>query len=91
VHPITDQSPFWDVDHQVLINDDAELLIQLRATDDTFFQQVHARSSYHAKEFVWGAKFRTMYINNQDGVVELDLEKLSEFDLVQLPEKQKIE
>ena len=85
VHPIIENSPFLGMAHQTLIDNDAELLIQIRATDDTFFQTVHARSSYHASEFVWGAKFQTMFVNHQSGIVELNLDKLSTFDLVEMP------
>ena len=87
VHPLTTESPLYGLSHEVLLGADAELLIQIRGTDDTFFQQVHTRSSYHASEFVFGAKFKSMYVDNQSNIVELDLNKLSHYDKIDfLPE-----
>ena len=56
---------------------DAEFLILLTATDETFSQIVHARSSYKHHEVQWGVKFANMYVNSGDGKVSVDMEKLS--------------
>lgn len=63
---------------------DAELLILIRATEDTFSQTVHCRSSYHASEIVWGARFQKMYDNDTPGVTTLDLARLSDYERVPL-------
>jgi len=79
VHPIDEKSPMRDVTHEQLVQSDAEFLILLSGTDETFSQQVHARSSYKAEEIVYGEKFVNIY-NPMDehGVVSIDVRKLSD-------------
>lgn len=85
VHPITEESPLWQVSLQEMLASDTEFLLQIKAIDETFFQTVHARSSYHAREIVWGAKFRPMFDSAQKGTVELDLSLLSAYDKAEIP------
>jgi inward rectifier potassium channel len=39
----------------------AEILVLLSGTDETFEQTVYARSSYSADEIVWNARFQSMF------------------------------
>lgn len=78
VHPITEESPLFGKTAEELTYADAEVLILIRATEDTFSQTVHARSSYHARDFEWGAKFKTMYDNQVKDITTLDITKLSD-------------
>jgi inward rectifier potassium channel len=80
VHPITEDSPLFGKTGEELVAADAEFLILIRATEDTFSQVVYARSSYHAREIEWGAKFRPMYDNAAKGTTTLDIAKLSDFE-----------
>jgi inward rectifier potassium channel len=58
---------------------DAEFLILLSGTDETFSQTVHARSSYKPSEIEFGHKFVNIYNPvDDDGVVSIDVRKLSE-------------
>ncbi|QJW88581.1 potassium transporter [Spirosoma taeanense] len=84
VHPITTESPLHGCTPEDLANSDAEFLILLRATDDTFSQTVHTRYSYRYDEVLWGRKFRAMFDGSQHGMVTLDLNKLDETDEVPL-------
>jgi inward rectifier potassium channel len=84
VHPIVDTSPLFGKTAEELIAADAEFLILVRATEDTFSQVVYSRSSYRASEIEWGAKFQKMYDNEERGTTTLDIAKLSDFDRVPL-------
>lgn len=84
VHPILDTSPLFGKTDADLLEGDAEILILIRATEDTFSQVVYSRSSYRASEIEWGAKFRKMYDNAERGTTTLDIAKLSDFDPVPL-------
>jgi inward rectifier potassium channel len=75
VHPIDRQSPLFGWTEERLLAAEAEFLILLTAIDETFVQTVHSRSSYVAREVVWGASFAPMY-RNVHGAMELDLSKL---------------
>lgn len=76
VHPITSESPLYGCTPGNLAESDAEFLILVRATDDTFAQLVHCRHSYRYDEIQWGRKFGIMTDGNQAGVVSVDMNKL---------------
>ena len=80
VHPITETSPLFGKTEDELTHADAEFLILVKATEDTFSQLVYARSSYHAHEIEWGAKFTKMYDNTEQGTTTLDIARLSDFE-----------
>lgn len=77
VHPIDEQSPLRGVTREDLLAGDAEFLILLTGLDETYSQTVHARSSYKADEVIWNAKFADMYMPRQDGLISVDLSKIS--------------
>jgi len=84
VHAITEESPMFGLGKEELIKADAEFLILIRATEDTFNQIVHSRTSYHAREMVFGAKFTSMVHTLDSGIPSLDLTKLSDYKEIAL-------
>ena len=76
VHDITSDSPL----HNLLTADyerlDVEIIIQLKAYDDTFAQDVHARNSYTHDEIEWHRRFIRAYEVGEDGIAVLDLDQL---------------
>ena len=80
VHPITTDSPLHGCTSKDLAESDAEFLILLWATDDTFSQVVHSRYSYRYDEVRWGHKFRPMFNGSQAGMVTVDLNGLDNTD-----------
>jgi inward rectifier potassium channel len=79
VHPIDERSPLFGLSHADLVAKEAEVLILLTGTDETFSQTVHARSSYKPQEIAVGERFVNIY-NPMDhhGVVSIDVRRLSE-------------
>src|SRR5262249_3235644 len=67
VHPINEDSPLYGLTEADLRARDAEFLILLTGTDETFSQIVNARSSYKFDEVVWGAKFASIYNKPRPG------------------------
>jgi inward rectifier potassium channel len=84
VHPIDESSPFFEMSREDLIEADAEIIILIKAYDDSFSQHVYRRFSYIATEIVWGAKFNIIYKNEDDGMVNLMLDKFQEIERVTL-------
>ena len=85
VHPITQESPLFGLSKEELLSRDAEFLILIRATEDTFNQTVHSRISYHAREMLFGAKFKSMVLDaDSSSLSDLDLTKLSDIEEVEL-------
>lgn len=79
VHPIDKDSPFHQLSEEEFAHCNPEILITIKGYDDTFAQDVHARSSYKAEDLVWGAKFKKMFYTDEDGETILQLDKLGEF------------
>jgi inward rectifier potassium channel len=78
VHPIGDDSPLKGLTPDDLRRTDAEILILLTATDETFAQVVHARSSYKPDEILFGHKFVNIYNKVEEGdAISIDVRKLS--------------
>ena len=78
VHPIDDQSPMFGLSEEDLQATDAEILILISATDETFASIVHTRSSYKATEIKFGSKFRSIYNSVKEGEpLSIDINKLS--------------
>jgi inward rectifier potassium channel len=86
VHPITEESPLWGLTDADLRKAEFEFLVLVSGVDETFSQQVHARSSYKPAEIVWGAKFRNIF-NPPDaqGRLSIDIHRIDQSDPVQLP------
>jgi inward rectifier potassium channel len=86
VHPITSESPLWGLGEDELRAGDFEFLAIISATDETFAQVVHARSSYKHDEIVWGAKFQNIFNPpDADGKLSVDVARIDHFDVVSLP------
>jgi inward rectifier potassium channel len=75
VHPIDEKSPLYGWSDRMLKEAGAEFLILLTGIDETFSQQVHARSSYNADEIVWSAKFRNLYDHPEHANLAIDLSR----------------
>ncbi len=82
VHPVTPESPLWEIDKESCLAADVECLILIRGVDEANSEQVHARASYEASQIVWGARFANMYDPPRNGVVGIDLRKISDIELV---------
>ncbi|MFY9824310.1 MAG: ion channel [Thermoanaerobaculia bacterium] len=81
VHPIDADSPLWGQKQEDLIASESEFLVLLTAIDDTFFQTVHARSSYKADEVVCGARFASVFRPpTPDGILSVDIGRLDQFE-----------
>lgn len=78
VHPITENSPFYNFTEDDFKNANGELLVFVKAFDDMFSNTVATRSSYTLNEIILGAKFVPMYHrNNKKNKTILELDKLN--------------
>jgi inward rectifier potassium channel len=80
VHPIDEGSPLWGCDEAELRAADAEFLILLTATDETFATVVHQRSSYKPDEIRFGYKFINIYNNKPGERISIDVQRLSKIE-----------
>lgn len=81
VHPIDEKSPLWGMTEEDFINGNIEILVMVQAYNETFGQDVHARSSYTWAEIEWDKRFRIPYHFNEDGVTVFDINRLEETEV----------
>ncbi len=79
VHPIDAESPLAGLTVQDLQARQAEFMILVKAWDDTFSQTVHQRYSYLVSEVVWNAKFTPAFGINDEGAMEVHVDKLGRY------------
>ena len=83
VHPIDAASPLAGLSAAELAAADAEFLVILAGTDETWAQTVHARSSYKFDEIEWGARFTSIFLRPENGGrMGVSLDRLSEIERV---------
>jgi inward rectifier potassium channel len=84
VHPIDEKSPMYGMSAAEFQAKDAEVMILLTGTDETFSQIVHGRSSYKPQEILFGHKFVNIYNPiDESGVVSIDVRKLSDTEVAE--------
>jgi len=82
VHPIDDKSPLFGVTTETLHQAEAEFLIMLTGFDETFSQSVHTRSSYKGEEVLCGARFKSMLLKADGGLIGVDLRELNSIEKI---------
>ena len=83
-HPIDENSPLYGMTSKDLVEVDAEFMILLNGFDDTFSQTVSTRFSYTHEEVIYGAKFSSVFGQNEKGEITQDLNKINDYEIVKL-------
>ena len=83
VHPIDEKSPMYNLTRKDFEKMDAEILILLSATDETFAQTVHTRTSYKPDRIKFGYRFANIYNKVEAGEpISIDIRRLSKIERV---------
>jgi inward rectifier potassium channel len=83
VHPITQESPIAGLAVDQLEAMQAEFLVLVKGTDETFATEVHARTSYRPADLVVGARFTDITDSgSSDGHLTIDLSRLDSLQRV---------
>jgi inward rectifier potassium channel len=85
VHPIDEKSPFHACNQKDILAADPEMFVAFSALDEIFSQVFHVRFSYADSNIVYGAKFVDLFGSTAEGVVTIDLAKISAFSPAPLP------
>ncbi|MCU0346342.1 MAG: ion channel [Saprospiraceae bacterium] len=77
VHPIDEESPFWERTPADLQEMNVEVIVLIEAFDESFSQIIFANGSYCDEEILYGVKWKPMYHADPSGsgktVLELGL------------------
>ncbi|TDG36521.1 ion transporter [Pedobacter changchengzhani] len=76
VHPINEDSPLFEKTLADIKQAQVEIILILKAFDDTFSQTIHTRTSYQEDDIKMNARFEMMYYHNSEGKIVLDYSKL---------------
>ncbi|MBB5644124.1 ion channel [Pedobacter cryoconitis] len=82
VHPIDENSPLYNKTAEELAEAEVEILVLLKAFDDTFSQTVHTRTSYKDENIIHNARFVTIFSRDDNGQLMLDLSKIGSLELL---------
>ncbi len=83
VHPIDPESPMAGKSAAELEDLQAEIMILVKAWDETFSQTVHQRFSYRFTDLVWGAKFLPAFGVDDKGDLLVHVDKVGRYAPVQ--------
>ena len=78
VHPIDSESPLFGLTAEDLERLQVEVMILIKAYDDTFSQTVLARYSYRYDEIGWNRQFAPAFSVDSDGDLVLELQKVGQ-------------
>ncbi|MFY7899361.1 MAG: ion channel [Chitinophagaceae bacterium] len=85
VHIINEESPFYNLSKQDIIESKAEVLVFVQGFDESFSNTVVSRTSYTFEDFVYGAKFLPMYNPSEDNKSTiLHVNKLDSYSLIEV-------
>jgi inward rectifier potassium channel len=76
VHPIGPGSPLYGKTAADLAQAQAEILILIKAWDETFSQTVHARYSYLHDEILWGEQFAPAFQVDESGGMVVNIDRV---------------
>lgn len=85
VHPITQDSPLYQMNENDIKNTLGEIIVFIKVFDDMYSTTVVKRASYTFDEIVYGAKFLPMFTRSIDNnKTLLHIDKLNLFEKVKL-------
>jgi inward rectifier potassium channel len=79
VHPIADTSPLFGKTREDLERLQAEVLVTMKAFDESFGQVVNSRFSYRYADMVWGAKFVQSFEVEENGDLRLEINRVGDY------------
>ena len=83
VHPIDENSPLSGKVPEDLKRLQAEILIMIKATDDTFGQGVQSRNSYRYDEITWNARFTPAFEIDEQGEMRVEVNRVSDLRVLE--------
>lgn len=83
VHPLDENSPIREFTAQDYVDTNAEVLVLVKAIEETNQQMVHARHSYVADEMVWNARFLPIMARTKEGYPRLLTSRMSDYEEVE--------
>jgi inward rectifier potassium channel len=75
MHIIDEDSPYFGLTHEQIIEQNIELGVSVVGYDETFSQTIHANAMYAPKEFIFDKYFADITLRLPDGGLQIDYTK----------------
>jgi len=72
IHTVDETSPLYGLSREDLHAREAQIVVTLTGTDETFAHTVHARQFYGPDDMVWNARFCDILSHGADGRLRID-------------------
>ena len=72
MHPITKDSPLYEMTHQTLQDSDCEFIITITGLDSTISRTIYSLCVYTCDDIHWGGRFKDVLFYTADGKREMD-------------------
>ncbi len=83
VHIIDENSPLYEMSFEDFKSNDIEIMYHIKGFDDNFSNIVQQRTSYTVEEVIYGAKFKPVFHQSEDGsATVLELDKLNDHEIL---------
>lgn len=73
VHPITEDSPLYDLSHEEMIRDDLSLILSINGYDEAISAPIIGRKTYRAENIFCGHRFSDIMDEDEDGNLVMHL------------------
>jgi inward rectifier potassium channel len=80
VHALDERSPVFGFSKQDLADANSEIMVLVKAVEDTNQQMVHARRSYTTNDLVWNARFGPVITRNKKGQPQVLLSQIGAYE-----------
>ncbi len=80
VHKVDEDSPLYNLSFSALEKRNVEVIVLVKAFDETFSQEIFEKHSYAHHHWKQNVKFKRNFKVNDKGVVELYVDQLNDFD-----------
>jgi len=80
VHPIDKRSPLFELSKEKIQKLNPEIIVLIQGFDEVFSQNINTKKSFVGKNWLWNKKFARIFTSNQQGDIELDLNRINDIE-----------
>ncbi|MEA5597848.1 ion channel [Rivularia sp. UHCC 0363] len=83
MHPINENSPFYGVTLDEMLDSEMEIVVTLTGIDQTVSSNIHAYHSYIPKDILWNHRFADILSKTRDGRRSIDYNRFHDVVIVE--------
>ena len=87
VHYINPESPLFGLDEESMKERQTEVIIQLKAFDETYNQIIYSRFSYPVSQWLWNVKFKQNFTSMENGQTIVFVDQIHDYEPIPLKQE----